>query len=562
MQRRLPAGIFDAERSLGASTKSFIRRHYDVGPALAFIVMVAVFLRCAGALWSTGLIDPEGAEYARIAENLLAGVDYSGIATEGKQLFFPPLYPFLIAALSLIVGSAEIAALLISIVSGSLIVLPVFLIAKRYYAERTAVLPALLVGVHPFLIELATIASCESLFLVLALMAMHSSMQASDKPDAGRLAAAGAWYGLAYLVRPEALVYMVVALVFIAFARALQNSSFGHALFARLLLLPLVFLIVAGAYIGWLSAQTGTLRFETKSTLNLATAMRVNQGMTIDEAAFGVDPDLTPRGTYNQPNLALFETIPLDWTAKLRTVAKRAKNVANDAARFVAGSLPFGNPALFTLAVLGLFSRPWRRHAALDNLHMIVLLFLVIIGTLFIYYSHPRFYVLFIPVFCIWGIGGLVLFARFCDASLRLNGAGRALAHRAAIAASVGMLAAVVVPAGIFTFSHMSWARDERPIKEAFAELADSGPLHIASTSTPGAFHAKAAFTWLPYTDEATALRYLRRRGVTHVAIKDLDLASRPYLAKWRRDGVPSSQVVVEAKMGSGNAVVIYRFAP
>jgi hypothetical protein len=47
---------------------------------------------------------------------------YTGIAAEGAQLVFPPLFPLLIAAVSLITGDAEIAGRAVSIIFGSLLV--------------------------------------------------------------------------------------------------------------------------------------------------------------------------------------------------------------------------------------------------------------------------------------------------------------------------------------------------------------------------------------------------------------------------------------------------------
>jgi hypothetical protein len=78
---------------------------------LWFIAILAVgfTLRLVAVVSFTGPIDPEGAEYARIAENLVAGHGYVGIATPGTQLIFPPLFPFMIAAVSLVTGQAELA---------------------------------------------------------------------------------------------------------------------------------------------------------------------------------------------------------------------------------------------------------------------------------------------------------------------------------------------------------------------------------------------------------------------------------------------------------------------
>src|SRR5262249_52145954 len=42
--------------------------------------------------WGTGAIENEGAEYARIAQNLRNGAGYVGISIPGVELLFNPLY--------------------------------------------------------------------------------------------------------------------------------------------------------------------------------------------------------------------------------------------------------------------------------------------------------------------------------------------------------------------------------------------------------------------------------------------------------------------------------------
>src|SRR5580704_10031552 len=63
---------------------------------LLLILLLAFTLRLLSARFLMGSIDSEGAEYARIAENLLNGKGSVGIALPGAQLMFPPLFPLLI----------------------------------------------------------------------------------------------------------------------------------------------------------------------------------------------------------------------------------------------------------------------------------------------------------------------------------------------------------------------------------------------------------------------------------------------------------------------------------
>ena len=529
---------------------------------LVAIVFVSFALRAACAIHFTGMIDTEGAEYARIAQNLLAGVGYVGIATEGQQLFFPPLFPFLIAAVSLLTGDAEVAGRIVSVVMGSLLVVPVYLIARRMYNERIAIVGAALVGAHPLLVQFSTTVHCEPTYLTLVLTAIYMAMRAMDSPTPRNLFIMGGFYGLAYLVRPEALLYMLVGTGFLALQIALDGGRHWVDLLGQSLLIMLGFLLLAGPYIVWLSVQTGQLRVEGKSPLNIPTMSRVQQGQSFDEAAFGIDPDLTLRGVWIQPNLTTISAPSVDITALATLLEQRLKPVLKNSFKRLTNNRHFGSPALFALTILGLFARPWSSRLAVDQLHIATILGLVIFGMLFFYdTSGDQFYLLFLPFFCIWAGLGVVRFSQWASRSAANFGLGQVF-HRSIIGAASGVLAltAIILPSAASLASKLTYYRAERDIKEASVSLfaLRSKPIRIADVSTPVAFHARADFIWLPYCDEATALRFLAKSGVTHVVLRDQGLDARPYLKKWMEHDVPNARQILAMVSATGERFRIY----
>src|ERR1700730_4980766 len=93
---------------------------------LLFILAIAFVLRALAAVFFTGAIDADGAEYASIAQNLLSGNGYVGLATKGTQLIFPPLFALLIAGISLMTKDAEMAGRILSVTMGALVVLTTY----------------------------------------------------------------------------------------------------------------------------------------------------------------------------------------------------------------------------------------------------------------------------------------------------------------------------------------------------------------------------------------------------------------------------------------------------
>ena len=526
---------------------------------LLLIFSAALMIRALCAVFFTGEIDGEGAEYARIAQNILSGKGYSGIATEGTQLFFPPLFPFLIAGISLITGDAEAAGRVVNVLFGALLVYPVYLIGRRIFGGGIGLGAAAVVAFHPYLVQFSTTVHSEPTYLTLVLAAVYSAMCVMDRPTWRACAVSGGLYGIAYLVRPEAFIFMLVGMAFILIGRVLKGERDLPKTAGRLLVMPICFLVVAGPYIGWLSLQTGQLRIEGKSPLNISTELRIQQGLSRGEAGMGVDEDLRAQGVWMKPNIDVIKAHHVSLPTLATMLAKKARRVVWDTSEALANNQEFGSPALFALAILGLFARPWRRGQTIDHLHVFALLSLTVFATFFIYYSGSRFYVLFLAFFCIWASAAAAGLMRWAKQSTAMLGLGRRQQVFAGKCALVLAVATVITPAAISASRELSTARGTRPVKAVSESLAASGmPLRFADASTPFAFHARADFVWLPYCSEATALRYLQEKHVTHVVVRERAQSSRPYLEKWMVSGVPNSLLVARAISDSGERVWIY----
>lgn len=322
------------------------------------------------------------------------------------------------------------------------------------------------------------------------------------------------------------------------------------------------FAVVAAPYIVWLSEQTGGIRLQTKSTLNVATELRIQQGLSGYAASFAVSPELVAEGIWVRPNIDVIRESSFSVADYVGLFTKKVQRLARDFGAIVGGSLEFGSPSLFALAVLGIFGRPWRVRIVIDQLHLFVLLALSVLAQFFIYYSSLRFYVLLLAVFCIWASAGSLRLAEW--ARLTLSGAGRSARAQqlASCAALVAAFAAILAPATLIAAKDALWARGSRPIKE-LASSFTYGPsrLKIADTSTPFAFHANAEFVWLPHSSEQTALAYLAKKHVTHVVLRSLHLSESgvhevPYLATWLQNGVPGGQLVARSARSNGRELV------
>jgi len=166
-----PVALSDGGQAVGSDTGGVDGMERGERLLVGGLVLIAFLLRLI-SIFRMGTIDSEGAEYARIAENLVAGNGYTGLVTPGKNLIFPPLYPGLIALFTPVVGGAELAGRIISLLMGSVLVAAVYLVTRDLYGRRAAPFASLLVALHPMLVGFAASVYCETTYMALQLTAI------------------------------------------------------------------------------------------------------------------------------------------------------------------------------------------------------------------------------------------------------------------------------------------------------------------------------------------------------------------------------------------------------
>lgn len=194
-------------------------------PLLA-LLLLALALRVFWALTQTSIIEIEGAEYARIAENLLRGTGYVG-TMPGPQLLFPPLYPLLIAATTLGTGNSELAGRVVSIMAGVGLVLAVYALAAWVYGSRVGLVAAMFTAAHPMLIALSGSVFSEAPYITLLTAGFYWSLRTAAGRGWVYPALAGLCFGLAYLTRQEGLIYLLLFIAYLGGLALLRQRAGG-----------------------------------------------------------------------------------------------------------------------------------------------------------------------------------------------------------------------------------------------------------------------------------------------------------------------------------------------
>ena len=173
------------------------------------VTLAALLVRLA--LWplQPGLTY-DGTYYLRQAERLLH-LDYQAAG-------FPPGYPLAVALLRLVTGDFELAGRVVNLVAGTATVALFHLWARRHLPRSLALAAALVLAVHPEMARHSVQVLSEPLYVLCIVLGFELFERRRDL-------AAGALYGYAFLVRPEA----VALLGGLALARLWEGRKSGPA---------------------------------------------------------------------------------------------------------------------------------------------------------------------------------------------------------------------------------------------------------------------------------------------------------------------------------------------
>jgi 4-amino-4-deoxy-L-arabinose transferase-like glycosyltransferase len=164
------------------------------------ILVGALLLRLGWTIFTPALPTSDFATYNSLARRVVAGLGY-------PDSFRVPGYPFFLATFYAIFGDHLLVVKLINVVLGALTCLFTYIIARKTFNDRVALLAALIVALFPSLILYAGLVASENLFICLLLASATLFLFSFERLKCRwfLLVASGFFLGLATLVRPLSL---------------------------------------------------------------------------------------------------------------------------------------------------------------------------------------------------------------------------------------------------------------------------------------------------------------------------------------------------------------------
>jgi 4-amino-4-deoxy-L-arabinose transferase-like glycosyltransferase len=356
-------------------------RNRCLGLALLASASISLFL-----LWNYHCISVDGVRYIEAAKNF-----YAGHLEAGLSSVYPPGYPLLIALFYNFLHDWERAGQMISLISRLLLLLPLYGLLRAMYDRSVAALGCLLAAVSPFLAMYSVHVRTESLFFFLAVLALYILHRGMERHGTMDFFAGGLVSGFAYLVRPEALGFVVIVPAALALQRWTKDRWDWASIGGASAVLALGFALFATPYVVYLGSDTGqwgtvsrkagvTLRvsLEQAGLLNAAIAEEFPAGESMSLPAF-------------------IKTHPWVYTNK----------VLYDFARSVpayAEALHYSYVPFLLLGLAAVFRADLRRR---KDILLLVYLFFFTLGFAAIY-ANRRYSVQLVPISMGWTAAGIL----------------------------------------------------------------------------------------------------------------------------------------------------------
>lgn len=427
--------------------------------------------------------------------NLFAG---NGFTRGGSpELHFPPLVPTLLGGIAQLTPDPHHAAVIVTLVAGTLLLIPLAAIVRRAAGDRAGTYAAWIGAIgYGLAVEPARGGGgSEAIYTLLVLSALWAAVGIRPGPirrTALLAAASGAGIGLAYLARPEGLWIGVVLAVIAATGaaggiRKLLRPTAASVAAAAVAGAVLVGTLGAFAapYVSYLHDTTGEWSFTAKTqdaSLEAWRAVAEGDRRARDEVLYGLDESGLE---FSADRFSLTELIRDDPSGYAALVWVNISRLLDFLFLWRLIPTPLMLLALWTI---------WRQRRNRVVLSMVAV-GLVPVATVLAFFVLPRY--LIVTTALLYGI---------CGIGLTLLPEKWLLPAKVAVGLMMGLtvFGTMFGPGG---FGHPREPVEQRAIGEWLAENTDPDD-RIMTRSQVVAFHADRQTVALPYASPEATLRF------------------------------------------------------
>lgn len=488
---------------------------------LSGILLVAATIRII-AWHQTAVIFNDGPIFLALAEAIGEG-DWSPVLAHP----YHPLYPALIRLVAFGPLGFEVAGVAVSIFGGLLAVGAIFVFTRFAFDREIAWLSAWVVALHPWAVDFSADVMSDGLYAGFYLVGFAAMARALMRPSLASAVVCGLVTGLAFLVRPEGIGLLFIAILLFA-ARAIAQPVLRQRIATAGLVLVLVGTAVVSPFVLQAEGETGELALTQKKSITELVLGPEDEGEDEEAVTVRAGAGRLAATTQLEALAEPKDPLPMPESA-IRSDGRGERLPSHDlvgsieaVGRMLSTSLAAIRYEVAAFAVLGLWvtrSRrdPWREATiGLPILFYSGLLVILVWGAGYVSRRHAL--AAWLPAVGFAALGWRFVWKRLVD-----RARARGLSTWAGLA-TPRMTALFLV----LTLCLVWGARDLRPRREDRAPVrlagewlaqnrAETGP--VAAQKLRTAYYADAAFVPLPPGHDGRLEHDLRRRGARWVVI-------------------------------------------
>jgi 4-amino-4-deoxy-L-arabinose transferase-like glycosyltransferase len=477
-----------------------------------------------------------------------------------------PGYPLMIGFWSMFVGDYVFGARMATIVSGSLLVVVVYIIGKSLYGRSTAIVAGALIATNRALIDISAAETSGALYTVSILSAVAVTVWAVRAQRTVIWVLAGFLFGFSYWVRPEGFVYLGL-IPLVAFIEHWIVT--GAPLSKRLLVRVAGFLIAGGLFlipnVLYIHAQTGSWTVNGRTVWAAqAKSSQLEGPNALEQSIYGLTPDkkaIMLEGGFGK--VSMIRSYSENIGFKLKGMVKNWGKTYD--------LLPRVFPQVLLLFLgIGLFRLRWVLEERRAEVYLLgALLPWVVVYPLYEIEVEKLSPV--VPFLTLWAALGVVDVAeRIRSSALPVPTVLSKMRNPSmAMAAVVVFVAALDAPAYLQPLrdpNYFQYKEDDpinRTVGEWIRQNLSKDTTLMARKKYVGAYSGRR-IVFLPFADYPDMIAYARHKGVDIIVMDEKFKALRPQLEfLFDESGHPEDLVpIYSAHNEKGQKIILYKLLP
>lgn len=521
---------------------------------LGLILLLAIIMRTLAVL-SRDMIQMDEASYVRMAENLLLGKAPMEISGQSATQF-SILFPFVTAAIAVVVRNYVAAGYIVSILFSSLLILPTYMLGRVMWSQKVGLAAVSLVAVLPVLVDYGSIIDGQNMFAFWLLGGIFFGyrMQFTKRCMCGMLA--GTCMGLAFLSSPTTLYYVIVLMGMLVIIGLRQEvASYANKAAAHFILLFLLFAVPGVAYMTY---ENGSFTVSDRPVDEVYASVEQLPAGSLEREAeiMGLDSSGEIRLVQIEDGDGFFESL-IDKPGA--TIEAAARNAYHDYFRGAHSLVPVW---LIPLLGLGMFRIAWTKREALKYGYFLIIILPMIVLPLM--WSDTSYVLPFMGIFLLFIAKGWVYLEEWGIGTIDEFAGWRELGEKQKTWVKVAVGSLVLAPLIALSFWNILRVDYDTEYKQAGEWLDGRGEedIRVMSREASTAYYSGADLVPLPYASVEEAIDYGQRNNVDYLVL------SRPVVDQLRPqleplmdpENAPQGLVeVYQSGAGTDSELIIYK---